>query len=821
MDLFQQLRYTLRRLTKTPVFFATAVITLGLGIGATTAIFSVIQGVLLKPLPFPNPERLVGAWHTAPGIGVKELNQAPSNYFTYREENRSFEDFGLYNRRSASVTGVAEPEQVETLVVTDGTLPLLGVRPLLGRLFTLRDDQAGSPETAILTYGYWQRKFGGDRSVLGRRIMVDAKAHEVIGVLPEDFLFLDFRPSLVLPQQFDRGKVVLGNFSYRGVARLKKGVTIAQANDDVGRMLPHVLEKFPAPPGFSVKMLEQARIGPDVRPLEQDVIGDVAGSLWVLMGTVGMVLLIACANVANLLLIRAEARQQELAIRAALGAGTGRVAGELLLESVTLGVCGGALGLGLAYAGLKLLVRMAPAGLPRLEAITIDANVVLFALVVSILAGLLFGSVPIFKYLGRRLEGVLKQGGRLFSLSRERHRMQSMLVVAQVALALVLVTGSGLMVRTLWAMRDVSPGFVHAEQVQTFRTSIPDALEKDPERVARMYQEMLERIRQLSGVRKAGLSSTITMDGRDSNAPVFAQDKTYAPGELPPIRRFKFISPGYFETMGNPLIAGRDIQWVDIYDKRPVAMVSANLAREYWGSPQGALGKRIREGTKNEWREIVGVVGDERDDGVNKQAPTIVYWPFMLAHFWDNSGFVSRQLAFALRTDRAGSEALLNDVRKTIWSLNASLPLSDVFTLEEIYKKSMARVSFTLVMLAIASGMALVLGLVGIYGVVSYSVSQRTREIGIRMALGANRGELIGLFVRKGVLLTVAGVCIGLGAAMAATKGMASLLFGVNPMDPATYVAVALLVGAAAVLASYVPSRQVATAVPLEALRTE
>jgi putative ABC transport system permease protein len=817
----QRMSQLVRRLAGSPLFTVITVVTLGLSIGANTAIFSVVEGVLLKPLPFPSPEELVGAWHSAPGLGITDLNQSPSNYFTYREENQSFADFGLYNRRNASVTELGDPEQVQTLVVTDGTLPLLGIRPLLGRLFTANDDKAGSPETVILTFGYWQRKFGGDHGVIGRRIMVDSKAHEIIGVLPDTFHLLDFKPSLVLPQQFDRSKAFLGNFSFRGVARLKKGVTIQRANEDITRMLPHVLEKFPPPPGFRKEMFEQARIVPNLRPLEKDVIGDVAGTLWVLMGTVGVVLLIACANVANLLLIRAEGRQQELAIRAALGAGIGRIARALLAESLALAIAGGALGLVLAYAALKLLLRIAPAGLPRLEEISINGTVILFTAGVSIFSGMLFGSVPVFKYLGPGLTGGLRHGGRSFSLSRHRHRVQNTLVIVQVALALVLVIGSGLMIRTLWAMKDVPPGFSRPEQVQTFRVAIPEALVKDPERVARMFEDMLERVRQIPGVTEAGLASAIPMDGRSSNDLVFAQDRTYAPGEIPPIRRFKFISPGFFQAMGSPLIAGRDITWTDIYGRRPVGIVSVNFAREYWGSPQAALGKRIREGMKDDWREIVGVVGNLRDDGVNKPEPAAVYWPLMMGQFWGDQTFVIRQQAFAIRTGRAGSEALLNEARSAIWSVNASLPLSEVATLEEIYEKSMARVSFTLVLLATASGMALLLGLVGIYGVISYSVFQRTREIGIRMALGAGRGELTGMFLRKGLTLTGIGVAVGLGGAIATTRWMASLLFGVKAIDLPTYAVVVALIAAAAALASYVPSRRAATAMPLEALRVE
>ena len=816
------LREIIRRLSRTAGFASVAVLTIALGIGANTAIFSVINGVLLKPLPYPKPDELVGMWHTAPGINIPELNQAPSNYFTYRDQNRTLTDMGLYNNRSASVTGLAQPEQVQTIEVTDGTLPILGVPPLLGRWFERKDDLPGSAKTVMLAYSYWQSKFGGERSVLGRRILVNGDAHEVIGVMPREFRFLDYKFSLVLPMRLDRNKTFLGNFSYRGVARMKPDVTVAQVNADVARMLPIVLTAFPAPPGFSPRIFEQARIGPNVHPFEKDLIGDVGAVLWVLMGTVGLVLLIACANVANLMLVRAEARQQELAIRSALGAGWNRIAGELLLESMVLGLLGGAAGVGLAYGALKLLVALAPAGLPRLDDISIDTRAGIFALAISILSGLLFGFIPVFRYAGIRPALGLRQGSRSFSHSRERHRVQNVLVIVQVGLALVLVIGSGLMIRTFWALQRQSPGFTRPEQIQTLRIAIPETEVKEPERVARLQQAILEKLRQIPGVSDAGISTSMTMDNRTSNDLIFVKDRTYTESELPPIRRFKSISPGFFQTVGNPLLAGRDFTWTDIYNFVPVVLVSENFAREYWGSPAAALGKRIHENSKSEWREIVGVVGNELDDGANKKAPTVVYWPLMMKEFWGEPVHVIRYpVAYALRTPRAATEQLAAEIRQAVWSVDPNLPVADVRTLDDIYKKSMARVSFTMVMLALAGGMALLLGMIGIYGVISYSVTQKTREIGIRTALGASESQVVSMFVYRGLRLSIVGVALGLAGAVASTRLMTSLLFGVSAMDPVTYAAVAAAVIAAAVAASYVPSRGAARAVPLEALRAE
>ena len=817
-----RLREMIRRLARTPGFASVAVITIALGIGANTAIFSVINGVLLKPLPYPKPDELVGMWHAAPGINIPELNQSPSNYFTYRDQNRTLVDMGLYNNRSASVTGLAQPEQVQTIEVTDGTLPILGVPPLLGRWFERKDDLPGSAKTVMLAYGYWQSKFGGERSVLGRRILVDGDAHEVIGVMPHDFRFLDYKFSLLLPMRLDRNKTFLGNFSYRGVARMKPGVTVAQVNADVARMLPMVYAAFPPPPGFNMHIFERARIGPNVRPFAKDLIGDVGSMLWVLMGTVGLVLLIACANVANLMLVRAEARQQELAIRSALGAGWNRIARELLSESMVLGLLGGAAGVGLAYGALKLLVALAPTGLPRLGDISIDVRTGMFALAISIVSGLLFGFIPVFRYAGIRPALGLRQGSRSFSQSRERHRVQNGLVVVQVGLALVLVIGSGLMIRTFWALERQAPGFTRPEQVQILRIAIPGTEVKEPERVVRLQQAILEKLRQIPGVSDAGMSSSMTMDGRTSNDLIFTKDRAYEESGLPPIRRFKFISPGFFKTVGNPLIAGRDLTWTDVYNLTPVVLVSENFAREYWGDPTAALGRQIRENSKDDWHEIIGVTGDELDDGANKKAPTIVYWPLMMKQFWGDPVHVIRfPMAFALRTPRAGSEQLATEIRQAVWSVNPDLPVADVATQEDIYKKSMARVSFTMVMLALAGGMALLLGMIGIYGVISYSITQKTREIGIRTALGASESQVVSMFVYRGLRLSIVGVVLGLAGAVASTRLMTSLLFGVSAIDPVTYAAVAAAVITAAVAASYVPSRGAARAVPLDALRAE
>ena len=816
-------RYALRSLRNRPMFAIVAVLTVAIGIGANTAIFSVVNGVLLKPLPYPEPDSLVGVWHSAPGLGTSiVMNCSPTMYFTYREESRTFQDVGLWTTSSSSVTGMAEPEQVRTLWVTYGTLQALGVQPTLGRWFTQVDDTPGTPENpVILTYGYWQRRFGGDPSVIGRTMTVDARPRQIVGVMPQAFRFLNDNPELILTLRFDRNRVFLGNFSYQGIARLKPAVTISQANADVARMLDIWVKTWPPAQGADRQLFENWKTAPALKQLKQDVIGNTGNVLWVVMGTVGIVLLIACANVANLLLVRTEGRQHELAIRTALGAGRGRIAGILLLESLAIGVFGGVLGLAFAYAGLRLLVSIGPANLPRLADISIDAVVLAFGFVSSVLSSLFFGVIPVVKYTGSQSTR-LRQNGRTLTGSRETHRSRDVLVVVQVALALVLLVSSGLMIRTFQTLRNVTPGFTRANQLQTLRVSIPALQVRDPETVTRMQQAILDKLGAIPGVTSVAFSSSLPMEGVSNIDPIFAEDQPNAAGMMPPLRKFKYVSPGFIQTAGTQLIAGRDVTWMEIYDHRPVAMVSENLSRELWGSPAAAIGKRVRgPGPPGPWREIVGVVEDVRDNGVQQSAPAIVYWLPMMQNFYGNPVNVIRSVVFAVRTPRAGTEAFLNEVRQAVWSVNPDLPLAQVRTMQDIYNQSLAATSFTLVMLAIAGIMALLLGIVGIYGVLSYAVSQRTREIGIRMALGAERGEVQRMFIRNGVLLAGIGVIIGLGAATILTRLMSSLLFGISPLDPTTYVLVPLTLMLASLLASYMPARRAAMVDPVHALKSE
>jgi predicted permease len=819
-----QLKQVLRRLLRAPLFTSIILITLSIGIGANAVVFGVVDGVLLKPLSYPHPEQLIGIWHSATGIGFDELNMAPFLYFTDREQSKTFQDVGMYNGDSLSITGVGQPEHVNGLDVTDGTLPMLGVKPVLGRLFTRQDDSASAPKTILLSHAYWQRKFGGDQSVVGRTLTVDGTAREIIGVLPRNFTFLDdYDAAIFLPMQLDRSKVKLGNFSYRGIARMKPGVTLKEANADIDRLLPIAINSFPAPDGFPAGIFASAKIRANLHTLKHDVVGDIGNVLWVLMGSILVVLLVACANVANLLLVRVEGRRQELAVRSALGAGRANITAGLLIESLVLGVAGGIIGLALAFGALRLLVSMAPTGLPRLHEIGISLPVLLFTLAATLFVSVVIGMLPVLKYSGISMYTGLREGGRSGTQTRERQRARKILVVIQVALALVLLICSGLMIRTFRALANVSAGFADPGTLDHFRIYIPESSipEADRERVLRTEQAIADKLSAIPNVSSVAFATEIPMDGHDSNDPIFAQDRTYREGELPPIRRFIFVSPGYFSTMNTQLAAGRDLTWAETYQKRPVALVSENLAREYWGSPENAIGKKIRVGTTDDWREIIGVSRDVYYDGVSKKAPSTVYWPIWRDRFEGQKESVQRGITFVLRSPRAGSAAFLSQVQQAVWSINGDLPLAETGTVGELYTKSMARTSFTLIMLCVAGGMALLLGIVGIYGVISYAVSQRTREIGIRMALGAQRDHLTGMFVRQGLLLAGIGAIFGVGAAFVTMRFMASILFKVSPIDPLTYAFSTIAVMGIALLACYLPSRRASQVNPVNALRAE
>lgn len=827
-DVFADVRYGLRALRHSPVFTVAVLLTIAIGIAANAAVFTVVNSVLLKPLNYPKAEELVALHQIAPGAeGLADfatgLLLSPSMYFTYSDHNQTFQSLGVWITGTANVTGMAEPEQVRTVAVSDGMLETLAVPPAVGRWFSQADQVPNGPQRAILSYGYWQRRFGGDRTVIGRNIMVDSRAREIIGVMPRGFRFVDSDFDLSLPLALDRGKLILAGFGLHGIARLKPGATIEQANADLTRLLPIWMDSWSNGPGSNSHIYEQWKITPVIRPLKREVIGNVGELLWVVMGTIGVVMLIACANVTNLLLVRAETRQQELAVRAALGAGRARIVRGLLTESIMLGIIGGIVGIGLAYAAVRLLFVIAPSNLPRLNEIAIDSRTLGFTFILSVLSGSLFGLIPALKYARPGSSLALRSAGRTIGVARERHRARNLLVVGQMAMALVLLMSAGLMIRTFGALRNIDPGFSDPQHLQLMRISVPDSLIAEPERVTRTQNAILDKLATIQGVKSVGFISEMPMEGLDSSwDEIFAEDKVYADNTIPPLHLYKHISPGLLRTAGTRLAAGREITWSEIYGLQPVVMVSENLARELWGTPSAAIGKHLREFSSTPWHEVVGVVQDVREKGVQENAPETVYWSSLRSNLYGPGPLGAiRTVTFAIHSDRAGTENFLNEIRTAVWSVNSSLPLASVRTMQEVYDKSLARTSFTAVMLEIAGAMALALGIIGIYGVMSYTVSQRKREIGIRLALGAQGGHVLQTVLRQGMKLALVGVIIGIGASFALTRLMANLLFGVTAHDPVTFVAVAALLILVALLACYIPARRATLVDPNIALRYE
>lgn len=827
MRIWSDARFALRALRRAPLFTATAILTLALGIGATAAIFSVLNAVLLKPLNFEASERLVSVWHVAPGLGIDRVNQSTATYLTYRQEARAFEEFAIWSNTEATVTGLAEPERVRAKLVTEGLFSVLAARPAIGQAFSDQDVAPGAPPTVILSHGYWQRRLGGDPGAIGRSLSIDGNSCLIIGVMPAGFRFLTIEPALYLPLTIDPARAGMTNFRYNSVARLSPSVSLPEAEADVARMIPIAMERFPR--GMTPKMLEEARFGPAVRQLKAEVVGDVGKVLWILLGTVGIVLLIACANVANLFLVRAEVRQQVFAIRTALGATGRQVASVILLESLLLSLVGGAAGLGLAHLGIRLLVSIGPRDLPRLADISIDPSVLAFTLSVSILSGISLGLFPILKNQGSHLVTALKEGGRRASQAKERQRTRSLLVAAQIALALVLLIGAGLMIRSYQALWRVDPGFKDPDQVVTFRIFVPASQADSSEAAVRAHEQILRHIEQIPGVESASLSSRVTMGGGSAGDAFTVEGFPVPQGQLPPVSRFKLVSPQYFETMKNPLLAGRPITWADVQSGARVSVVTENFAREYWDGPAAAIGKRFHgsqavsggEGSQVRWHEIVGVVGNVHDDGVDKPQPTVVYWPLLVPDYGGQRHYTQRSMDHVVRVAQPITPGLLQQFRQAVWSVNRNLPLTSIRTLEEVMAGSTARASFTLTLLAIASAMALVLAMVGIYGVISYVVAQRRREIGIRMALGASHRSVSHLVLRQGWMVALSGIVIGLAAATLLTRFMSALLYGVSAADPLTYVVAAAAIILVSLTASYLPARRAGNIDPQQMLRCE
>ena len=802
------LRHTVRALVRSPGFTAIAVATLALGIGANIAVFTLVNGILIHPLPYPESERLVGMWHTAPGMGFPQIEQTDATFMNYRDNARSFEDMALHRTGTRTLTDGGEPEQIEAAFVTASLFSVLKIEPFAGRAFSEEEDQPGAEPVVVVSHALWERRFGSDRSILGETIRLDGVDTRLVGVMPEELSFPDASTELWLPLQLDRTRYRDTSFSYLAIGRLRPGVSIEEAEAEMGPILKRITETYPG--DLTQSMLEQARMAPVLHPLKQDVVGEVETPLWILLGTVGFVLLVAAANVANLLLVRADGRHREVAVREALGASRGDIARLYLSESLVLGFFGGALGVALAGAAVRLFVDYGAMELPRLEEVRIDAGVLLFTLAVSLLAGLLFGLVPILRHESSRPAAGLNEFGRGLTAGRERLSARAVLVTCQVAFALVLLIGSGLMARSYWRLRSVEPGFDPSSTL-TFELSLPESRYRGEEEAARFVRELTARVGALPGVSAGAVTTLLPLSGSYDNNAVFVEDFPVPEGQIPPVHPTRFVSPDYFRALSIPLLEGRDFAWSDSDQGRRTAIVSRAFAEKYWPG-QSPVGERVRPFQVTELFEIIGVAGSVRDEGLDKEPAQTIYFPV------SRSGHVLRSFQVAVRT-RTEPRALFDSIREEIRRLDKNLPLSGVGTMQQMLARSTARTTFTMILLGLSAIVAVLLGCIGIYGVVSYVVSQRRNEIGIRIALGAGAGEVQRMFVMNGLRTAVAGTIFGLVGSLALTRVLSSLLFEVRPFDPATYAVAAVTILGVAVAASALPARRASKVDPVIALR--
>lgn len=817
----RDLLFAMKRLRRRPGFTATTVLILTLGLGGTTAIFTVVNGVLVKPLPYRDPEGLVGVWYTAPGWqmgGFPGLNISPAGYFTYREESRTLEDIAVWDSRFLTVMGAAEAERVPAMIVTDGLFGVLGVEPILGRGFSREDDTPGTPLTVVLSEGYWQRRFAGDRGVVGRVIAVDGEPHEVIGVLPRGFTILSRPADLYVPARFERARVDVGDFSYQAIGRMRPGATVSQVRDDVARMIPLSIERFPG--GITAAEAESAGLGAEVHPLRDELVADVETALWFLLGAMAVVLAIACANVANLVLVQADGREREVAVRTALGAGRGRVALQLFLESLILGLFGAAGGLALTRFSLAALRRWGPQELPRLQELGLDPVVVGFAVLLALLASVVFGLLPALRSSRGSVTATLRDGGRTASRGRRSTRARNGFVVSQVAFALLLLVASGLMARSFRSLLSLDPGFRQPESVLTFRVNLPEGQVSSPEDVALFHETIVGELRRLPGVASATGTNSLPMDGWDSNQSLFIEDFPTPEGEQPPGARVKWVGGEYFATLGIGILAGRDLTWADTRERRAVVAVNEAYARAHWGDPARARGRRIAY-ERGTWYEIVGVTANTYDNGLDRPAIPVVYWPVAVPGFWGNRLWVPRWFAYVVRTAGPRPMDLVRDVREIVRRANPDVPVFNIETLATIRDRSVIRTSFTAGLLGVASLIAVLLAVVGVYGVIACGVALRTREIGVRLALGADRAGVRGMVLRDGLALVGTGVILGLAGAVALTRFMTALLFRVHPVDAVTYAAAAALLVVVATAATWLPALGASRVDPVEALRAE
>lgn len=814
--LIDDLRFAARGLARHPAFTLVTVVTLALGIGANTAVFTLVDDVLLRPLPFPGSDRLVSLEHLGRD-GQDELPISAGLYLLYRDHAGSLEAVAMHTGTAANLVTDGQPERVLGQSVTPGFFRTLRVSAVLGRTFAEQEGAPGAEPVVVLGDGLWRASFGADPSIVGRTIQMSGVSRRVVGVMPPDFGFPDRTARFWVPLEVDETQAPLGAFFAGGIARMAPGATLESVRREAEDLTSRLPELFPGDGG--AEFLRGVGLRPRIRSLKEQLVGDVGRTLWILLGTVGFVLLIACANVANLLLVRAEGRQRELALRVAVGAGRVQVLRSFMGESLVLAGVGGVLGTGVAASAVRLTSRMIPADLPRLAEVGMDARVWGFTAVVTLGCAVFFGFFPLLHYGADDLAGQLRDGsGRGSTSGPARHRLRNTLVVAQVALALVLLVGSGLMFRSFLAIRAVDPGF-ETENVLTARIIVPSGEIEGWQETMTLFRQLRERMEQQPGVLAAGLVGSVPLGrGGVSFGGLEVEDHPRGPNELPVFALQPQADAGYFTAMGIAVLEGRAFEPGDGADGVRAAVVSRSFAEHWW--PDGsALGRRVRLGAPDEgWYTIVGVVADVHDRALEEPPREAVYFPTLL----DAGGpfAPARAQDIVLRT--AGDPMdLLPVLRRELRALNPRIPLANPRTMAEVRRGATARTSFTLAMLGAAAGIALLLGLVGIYGVVSYVVSQRTREIGVRMALGASSGSVRRMVVRQGFALAAAGVVGGVAVALVLSRVMGALLFGVGSTDPVTYVVVAGTLVGVATLASWLPARRAAAVDPSGALRAD
>jgi len=807
--LLKDIRYGVRSLLKRPGFTAVAVITLALGIGANTAIFSVVNAVLLRALPFPNADRLVMVWEDASFAGFPRNTPAPANYADWKTQNQVFEEMAALDERSFNLTGDGEPEKIEAFGVTANLFPLLGIKPALGRVFLSEEDKPEVNKVVIINHSLWQQRYGSERSIIGRELLLNGEKYTVVGVMPAGFQFLDSHVGLWVPIAFTSEKLTQRSAHYLNVvARMKPGVALDQANADIRTIQQRITRDHPD---------EAGRISAFVMPLRDQLAGDVRRPLLVLLVAVGFVLLIACANIANLLLSRAASRRREMAVRSALGASRVRIVRQLLIESLLLSSVGSVCGLLLATWSFAFLQRLIPDGLAISTKLNLDAQVLGFTVLVTLLTALIFGLAPAFQASKIDLNEALKQGGGRTGLNVGGNRLRSAMVVAEVALALVLLVGAGLLIQTFLKLRDQYSG-LRPEGVLTLRTVLP--LSKYPEQVQRsnFYKQVLERVKFLPGVISAGYSTTVPLAWKGGTNGFFPEGRTieqaYA-GGLSFDANHRKVSVDYLKTMGIPVLRGRSFNDSDNEQAIHVAIVNETMARQYWPG-EDAIGKRFKLGGPDDdipWITIVGVAGDVRQMGIDEPVKAEMYFPYQQKS--DQAWNAPRDLAIRTSVDPL---SLVSAVRNEIHQVDPNQPISDVRTMDQVLGEETAARRLGMTLLTIFAALALLLATLGIYGVLAYFVVQHTQEIGVRMALGAQRGDILRLVVMKGMRLALLGVVIGLGVAFAMTRLMSSLVYGVGTGDPVTYATIALLLTGVALLACYLPARRATRVDPMVAL---